>query len=235
MCGLFIIASPSSFADRAAGTDPQYDFVPEAPLARGYEMIYASEIACLLKVSGVEADQATKTSEVLIDALRIMKFEPGEFTRASLMHFLAQIRYESAGGARLTQMGNVPLSRRGYGYIQVTGIGNLKNAEACMNEHSPGLGNGVARNPEKTIGDSGDNVKAAVASLCWWQTNIINNPTHLDISNEASEDADIGISQIVTTGHLSDRPNRNMTNINLRKATFTEINENENQCRQYSI
>lgn len=199
------------------------------------DVMSTGEVKCLLEKIGVDSHMAESTATNVTEALKLMKFDSAEFTRTSLLHFLAQIHAESTSGKNMTEKAPKSASRTGFGYIQVTGKRNLRSAEQCMNEVSPGSGTGVSTSPNDTIGANGDPLKAALASLCWWRTNIVDNDRHVQISKDSSRSSDKMITEIVNAGHIGGRVTRGAQNISERQDTFSELQAGETQCRQYTI
>lgn len=158
------------------------------------------KMACILQKAGVDASLAADTAVQVAAALGLMRFDPDKWNECSLLHFFTQIISESGAGAHLTQLGNPPPSKTGYGYLQVTGPDNLRMASQCMNKYSPPLGNNVPSDPEHTIGRSGDRLKAALASLCWWEANMVNNSSHNQLCTQCDPESARKVCKIVNTG-----------------------------------
>lgn len=209
------------------------------PIASGTggatENMHASEIKCLLEKVKVPSAQAQKTAEAMAQALQMIKFPSDKFTRISLYHFIAQIKSESDAGGLLIEKAPKSADKTGYGLIQVTGPDNLQQAQKCMNEIQAGLGNGVASNPAKTLGNKNDLLKPALASFCWWKKNIVENAKHVEISKGPTEEHEKQIHEIVNTGHIGGKVTGGATQVKERQTTFTQVKEAERQCRQYAI
>ncbi|MGE3684665.1 MAG: hypothetical protein AB7G93_23355 [Bdellovibrionales bacterium] len=237
-----ILGSVSALADRTGRTDRGEDRTTSSDSRSGtryQEVMPADEIQCILQDVGVKQEVAHRTAESLTQALRMMNFPPEKFTRTSLLHFLTQIKAESDACGNLTQDGAKSKEKTGYGCIQVTGSYNLKAAEKCINERHPGLGKGVSSDPEHTIGEGTENyVLPVMASLCWWEANMIENDDHNDITRAVGSSAVQNITHIVMTGRLDpkrlSKKNRKAVaaSVEKREKISEEIKEGERKCRQ---
>jgi predicted chitinase len=143
---------------------------------------------------------ADRASAAIANSLKELKLDPKRFTKLSLFHFLAQITSESIYGSKLIQVNAPSEAARGYGYCQVTGRANITKAAACMNKASPGSGIGVVSNPAGTIGR--DPGKAALASLCWWKINIVENDQNDRYCKCSGPECVRSLTQIGNSGHV---------------------------------
>jgi hypothetical protein len=233
MALILIGLGSSAFAvDRMAGSED----TGFASGVGGADLFSAAEVKCMLNKIGIKDPTAQKTAEDLTEAAKVMKLPPQKFNRTSFMHLLAQIKAESDGGSVMTEKAPKSADKTGYGYIQVTGAANLRDAEKCINEVAPGKGNGIASNPEGTLGKSApDKFLAALASFCWWKKNMVDNDKHNQLTLTATAEADHHVSEVVNTGHIGGQMTGGFQNAVNRGNTFTQLQDGERSCRQISI
>ena len=228
---LIFLSAPSA---RAQGSDRTGEGQP-APEARPSdqpEIMSAAELMCHIKKGANIPDRlAQETAENITNALKMIKFPPGKFTRISLLHFMAQVIKESSGGRFMTELRPRSRNNTGYGYIQVTGRANLRQAEQCINRIQPGLGVGIASNPEAKLGRHAPNKQlAALASLCWWDANIVKNDRHNRFALGNRETDAQRISEIVNTGRIGGRMTGGFRNAVERGKVFLRMLRGGRQC-----
>ena len=187
------------------------------------------EIMCLLRAIKVTEKDARAAAEAFARALNSLKLSSRHFNRTSLMHLLAQSYKESAQFSTLIQKGKVPASKRGYGYIQVTGSENRKEAAQCMAEADPGSEKNVYEFPAITIGRMA--YQAALASLCWWKRNIIENP-HFPLALTPDTNAAQKLTHLVNAGEINKRITGGEANARERAQIFKKLMLAEPKCRQ---
>lgn len=182
------------------------------------------KLECLLKAADVKEEVARDTAKGLKEALKTIKFSRDKFSDVALKHFVAQITSESGGGAILTEKAPKSADKTGYGLIQVTGSANLEDAKRCINELDPPKGNTVTSNPEQALGNGAkDKYLPALASLCWWKKNIVENNQHLSYSQKDGDTDAVAISQIVNTGHVGGEMTGGSANSDKRNEIFKKL------------
>lgn len=195
-----------------------------------------SVVTCLLQKGGVDLAHSTKFGKAIAEAISKIGFQRSEFNNSSLIHFLTQGIAESGGGRHLTQLGDFPIEKRGFGWIQVTGPYNLGVAQACMNKcPPPGLGKGVTTNPEMCIGNSGDPMKSVLASLCWWDNSIVNVEKHRVISIKPSIESAVSIHQIVNAGGVGKPVTGGRDAVQNRLSIFRKIEGGTTECKLFAV
>ncbi len=193
------------------------------------------KVSCMLQHTRVKKEQADETAYAVVKAAAKMGLPSDKFSFVSLMHFLAQIRAESAAGANTIEDNPKSSSVRGYGFIQVTGPANLLMVSKCMNEIDPGSGNNVVSSPATTIGK--DPYLGALSSLCWWKRNIAENNKHCEISKDTSVNSCINIHKIVNTGSMNSKVQVTGGNAEEQRRVqhFNQLMQGEKQCRDLNI
>lgn len=247
---------PQGHADRVAHPgDPYHTFLPQEQFqkrtlpandftpfkktgsskrrqAKGKSPKSKEEIVCLLKSIDVKPQDAETAADAFVRALDALGLDELYFNTVSLLHFLAQTATESAGFHKLVQDHDPSLKpdKIGYGYIQVTGSSNRKEAAECMKEADPGSEKGVTENPLVTIGRVP--YLAALASFCWWKNNIIENP-HNDLAKSPDPVASEKLTHLINAGDIRKPVTNGKRNIEERKGTFKRLLavERERKCQ----
>ena len=233
---LIILSSMSGFCADVASPGGRSNVgsqsnIMSSPMLQGYRP-EATVVSCLLEKGGVSAEQAKESGKAIAEALSKISFQRIEFNEVALIHFLTQGIAESAGGKHLTQIGNQPFDKKGFGFIQVTGPYNLMVAAKCMNKlQPPGLGNGVQTQPEMCIGNSGDPMKSMLASLCWWRNSIVEVNKHRKISLDLSEESAESIHEVVNAGCIDKPVTGGEAQIKARKEIFNNVKSGARECK----
>ena len=160
-------------------------------------------LQCIFDRYGIEKRHATEAAAAMSKAFAKAGLTRAQMSDTALMHFLSFSIGETGAGKYMTEISPQSRAKTGFGYLQITGQSNLTRTAACMNQIDPGSGKGVATNPHATIGARAkDKYKAALASVCFWRTNISMNGPHRNASNGSDQFSSEKMLRILGGGSL---------------------------------